>query len=68
MIRQALVAAVQNVPADEAARKTMLADLCDPTDQDRGAFALQKFQEIRTDIVRNDTAEKIARVQRGNNQ
>jgi hypothetical protein len=67
VVREALVAALQRVPADEAARKTLLADLCDPTDEDRGAFALQKFQEIRTDIVRNDIAEKIARVQRGNN-
>ncbi len=59
-VRQVLTAAVHNVPAEEAERRTMLAALYDPTDEDRGGFALQKFQEIRTDHVRKIIAEKIA--------
>jgi hypothetical protein len=60
-VRQVLTAAVQNVPAEEAERRTMLAALYDPTDEDRGDFAFQKFQEIRTDPVQKAIAEKIAR-------
>jgi hypothetical protein len=61
-LRQVLVAAVQNVPAEEAERRTMLAGLYDPADEDRGEFALQKFQEIRTDPVRIAIAEKIGKI------
>jgi hypothetical protein len=61
-VRQVLTAAVQRVPADEAERRTMLAALYDPTDSDRGDFALQKFQEIHTDPVRKDIATKIAKI------
>lgn len=64
-VRQVLVAAVQNVPAEEAERRTMLAALYDPADEDRGEFALQKFQEIRTDAVRKAIAEKIGRLPTG---
>jgi Apea-like HEPN len=59
-IRQVLVAAVQNVPAEEAERKRTLAELYDPTDDDRGEFALQKFQEIKTTEVRTKTGGRIA--------
>jgi hypothetical protein len=61
-VRQVLTAAVQNVPAEEADRRTMLAALYDPTDENRGDFALQKFQEIRTDPVKKAIAEKIAKL------
>lgn len=64
-VRQVLIAAVQNVPAEEAARRTMLAALYDPADENRGEFALQKFQEIRTDMVRKVIAEKIGRLLNG---
>jgi hypothetical protein len=61
-VRQVLVAAVQNVPAEEAERRRMLAALYDPTDEDRGESALQKFKEIRTDIIRKTIAERIGRL------
>jgi hypothetical protein len=64
-VRQVLVAAVQEVPAEDADRRTMLAALFDPTDEDRGEFALQKFQEIRTDMIRKHVAEKIGRLLKG---
>jgi Apea-like HEPN len=64
-VRQVLVAAVQNVPAEEAERRTMLAGLYDPADEERGEFALQKFQEIRTDPVRKTIREKIGRLLNG---
>jgi hypothetical protein len=57
-----LVAAAQSVPAEETDRTKTLADLYDPTDDDRGEFVLQKFQEIRTDTVRTTIAEKIRRL------
>jgi hypothetical protein len=58
-VRQVLVAAVQTVPAEEDERRTMLAGLYHPSDDERGEFALQKFQEIRTDAVRKVIAAKI---------
>jgi Apea-like HEPN len=61
-IRQALVAAVQNVPAVEAERKEMLANLYDPSDDDRGDFAVQKFRDIKGAEVRKNTAREISRL------
>jgi hypothetical protein len=61
-LRQVLVAAVQNVPAEEGERRTMLAGLYDPADDERGEFAFQKFQEIRTEPVRRAIAEKIRKI------
>jgi hypothetical protein len=61
-VRQILVAAVQLIPASDEERRTMLAALYDPTDQDRGEFVLQKFQEIRTEGVRKAIATKIGRL------
>jgi hypothetical protein len=40
----------------------MLAALYDPADADRGEFALQKFQEIHTDVIRKAIAEKIGQL------
>jgi hypothetical protein len=60
-----LVAAVQSVPAEEAERGTMLTALYDLTCDDRGKSALQKFREIRSDIVRTAIAERIGRVLNG---
>lgn len=60
-----LVAAVQNVPAEEADRRKMLAAVYDPTDQDRGDFALQNFQEIPKGPIRKAIAEEIGRLPNG---
>jgi len=59
-VRQVLIAAIRNVPSDEAERRTMLSILYDPADSDRGQFALQKFQEIRTEPVRTEVAARIS--------
>jgi hypothetical protein len=64
-VRQVLTAAVRKVPAAEVERRDMLLALYDPADEDRGDFAVQKFQEIRTDTVRKKTAEKIGRLFKG---
>jgi hypothetical protein len=64
-VRQVLTAAVQNVPPDEAERRTMLAALYDPTDDDRGAFALQMFHQIKTAAVRKAVAAEIIRLAGG---
>lgn len=61
-VRQVLTAAIQNVPAEEADRRTILAALYDPADEDRGEFALQKFQEIKTPKVRKAIAAKISQL------
>lgn len=58
-VRQVLVAALQSVPAEGAERSKILAALYDPSDGDRGESALQKFREIRTDVVRKGIGEKI---------
>jgi hypothetical protein len=57
-----LTAAVQNVPAEEADRRTMLAALYDPADEDRGELVLQKFQEIKTPEVRKAIGAKAAKL------
>lgn len=61
-VRQVLVAAVRTVPTDEGERRTMLAALYDPADEDRGIFVFDKFSEIRTAEVRTAIAAKIARL------
>jgi hypothetical protein len=61
-IRQVLVAAVQKVPAVEAERKKMLANLYDPSDNDRADFTIQKFRGIKDTEVRKTTASEIARL------
>jgi hypothetical protein len=64
-VRQVLTAAVQNVPAEEVERRKMLATLYDPTDEDRGEIALQKFQEIPKGPVPKLIAERIGRLLNG---
>jgi hypothetical protein len=61
-VRQVLVAAVQQLPSGGEDRRVALAGLYDPTDEDRGNFALDKFKEIKTAEVRRATADKIARL------
>jgi hypothetical protein len=60
-VRQVLVAAVQNLPADEEQHRRALAAIYDPTDEDRGNAAFDKFHEIKTTDVRKAIAGKIAR-------
>jgi hypothetical protein len=64
-VRQVFVAAVQGVPADDTERCKILAALYDPTDDDRGESALQRFREIRTEVVRKNVSEKIGRLLNG---
>ncbi len=59
-VRQVLRTAVQRLPAGEQARRATLAGLYDPTDEDRGGFAIDKFREIKTAEVRRMIAAKIA--------
>jgi hypothetical protein len=59
-LRQVLVAAVRTVPPGEEDRRVALAGLYDPTDEDRGSFAVEKFREIKTPGVRKAIAAKIA--------
>jgi len=59
-VRQVLVVAVRNLPPAEADRRIALTGLYDPTDDDRGRFALEKFKEIKTAEVRKSIAGKIA--------
>jgi len=58
-VRQVLVTAVQTLPPGEQERRVELAGLYDPTDEDRGAFAFEKFREIKTAEVRKLIAAKI---------
>jgi hypothetical protein len=60
-VRQVLVTAVQKLPPGEADRRAALAGLYDPTDEDRGNFAFDKFREIKTAEVRKAIAAKIER-------
>jgi hypothetical protein len=61
-VRQVLVTAIQKLPPGEKDRRVALAGLYDPTDEDRGSFAFQKFQEIKTAEVRKAIAAKIAQL------
>jgi hypothetical protein len=59
-VRQVLVTAVQKLPPGEEDRRVALAGLYNPTDEDRGNFAFEKFREIKTAEVRKAIAAKIA--------
>jgi hypothetical protein len=59
-VRQVLAAAVRELPPGEKERRVALASLHDPTDDDRGSFAFEKFKEIKTPEVRKTIAAKIA--------
>jgi|CZKS01.1.fsa_nt_gi hypothetical protein len=59
-VRQVLVTAVQKLPPGEEDRRVALAELYNPTDEDRGSFALEKFREIKTAEVRKAIAAKVA--------
>jgi hypothetical protein len=59
-VRQVLVTAVQKLPPGEKDRRVVLAGLYDPTDEDRGSVALDKFRDIKTAGVRAATAARIA--------
>lgn len=61
-VREVLVAGIRAIPADEAERRKMLANLYDPADDERGEFVLQKFHEIRTEVVRNVIADKVSQL------
>ncbi len=61
-VRQVLATAVQRLPPGEEDRRVALAGLYDPTDEDRGSVAFQKFTEIKTAGVRRATAAKISQV------
>jgi hypothetical protein len=61
-VRQVLVAAVQKLPPGEEVRRVALAGLYDPTDEDRGNSAFEKFREIKTAEVRKTIAAKIAQL------
>lgn len=56
------MAAVQKLPPGEEDRRVMLAGLYDPTDEDRGSFAFEKFREIKTAAVRKAIAAKISQL------
>jgi hypothetical protein len=62
-VRQVLVAAVKQSPADEADRIAFLRTLADVDDVKRGDYAVQMFQQIKTEEVRNSTAAQIAKLQ-----
>jgi hypothetical protein len=59
-VRRILAAAVQRLPPGEKDRCAALAKLYDPTDEDRGNTAFEKFREIKTREVRRSIAAKIA--------
>jgi hypothetical protein len=61
-VRQVLVTAVQQLPPGEEDRRIALVRLYDPTDEDRGSVAFERFREIKTGEVRRATADKIARL------
>jgi hypothetical protein len=61
-VRQVLVTAVQKLPPKEEDRRVALAGLYDPTDEDRGSFAFEKFREIKSAGVRKAIAAKIAQL------
>jgi hypothetical protein len=61
-VRQILVTAVQTLPPGDDERRAALSAIYEPTDDDRGEFALQKFQEIKSADVRRSTAARIARI------
>jgi len=64
-VRQILTAAVRVLPPEEDKRRIFLSRLYDPTDEDRGCIALDKFKEIKDEAVRKAIAAKIVRIAGG---
>jgi hypothetical protein len=62
-VRRILVAAVQRFPPGESDRKIALAELYDPTDEDRGMLAFEKFRQIGTPEVSKAIAARIAQLE-----
>ena len=61
-VRNVLVTAVQKLPPGDKERRIALAALYDPTDKDRGDYALDEFTKIKTAEVRKEIAAKIAQL------
>lgn len=59
-VRLALRTAVRNLPPGEDDRRLALAQLYDPTDEDRAEVLLDDFKKIKTVEVRRMIATKIA--------
>jgi len=60
-VRDVIKTAVLRLPAGEEERRVTLRKLYDPSDEDRGDYAFQKFKEIKTQEVRQAIASKITR-------
>jgi hypothetical protein len=58
-VRQVLVNAVQKVPANPDERIKVLRNLFDPSDADREAFVIQKFQELQSDASRKAVLDRL---------
>jgi hypothetical protein len=61
-VRQVLATAARKLPPGEEDRRVALAGLYDPTDEDRGSSAFEKFREIKTAQVRKAIAAKISKL------
>jgi hypothetical protein len=61
-VRKILVEAVRRLPPEEEGRRVALAGLNDPTDEDRGSSAYEKFRDIKTPKVRRAIAAKIVQL------
>lgn len=61
-VRQVLLAALRKLPPGQEDRRRALATLYDPTDEDRGRVALDRFGEIKTAEVKRAIAAKIAQI------
>jgi len=61
-VRQVLATAVRKPPLGDQERGGALADLYDPTDEDRGSSAFEKFRKIKTVEVRSAIAAKISQL------
>jgi hypothetical protein len=56
---------VTTLPPGEDDRRAALTQLYDPTDDDRGNFALEKFREIKKQDVRKAFADRIELLVKG---
>jgi hypothetical protein len=59
LVRDLIVAALRNLPAEDAARQSYLAELYEPSDTERAVVLVENFRAIKDSLVRRDLLRKL---------
>ena len=59
ILRKVLICAIKIVPSDDAARRSFLSKLYEPSDQDRAEKIVQDFKALKIDSVKKDLLNSL---------